>query len=285
MLFNYKMVNPGEYLCSLIYEEAVNPDFWLRFQNKHLMVTGRPLEFRLFIQKAIALNLTRRLILAGEEAKLQIEPSEPGFLQYLSPAIERWGLHNLNIRGKLARLVATSVTASNHKTSDNLRDGLVRWARNNHQSCYMCGNTLNFNLDKNAFQLNDITLDHLWPQAYGGDSIEENILPACRVCNTGKKQDYPSWVGCNIHTLMIGSQPSENALKSVGGHFKFALYNRAALHFANREKITLKNAYLRMGPWTDDPWFLDEDEIGDFFNITNYNPERVEYGKLLLQVY
>jgi 5-methylcytosine-specific restriction endonuclease McrA len=284
MLFNYKMVSSGEHLCSLLYEEAVNPEFWLRFQNKHLIATGRPLEFRLFFQKAIALNLTRRLILAGEEAKGQIEPSDPGFLQYLSPAIDRWGLHELNNRGRLARLIASSVIASNHNISNTLRDRFLRRARNGQQTCFMCGQFLNCDVDTNSFRHDDVTLDHLWPQAYGGDSIEDNILPACRGCNTGKKQDYPSWAGCNIHTLMIGTQPSGEALKSVGGHFKFALYNRAVLHFANQERITLKSAYLRIGPWTDTPWFIDEDELGDFFNLTNYNPERNNNANLFLQM-
>jgi hypothetical protein len=128
----------------------------------------------------------------------------------------------------------------------------------------------------------DITLDHIWPQAYGGDSTENNLLPACRSCNSDKKQDYPTWAGCDIHSLVIGDRPSEEALRSVGGRFKFALHNRAVRRFANREGISLRKSYLRVGSWTTEPWILDQEEIGDFFNLENYQTERIPHERLLL---
>jgi 5-methylcytosine-specific restriction endonuclease McrA len=282
-MFAYHKVSSGEHLSALLFDNAVNEGFWCRFQDKHLIATGRARDFRFFFQEAIALNLTRRLILAAEAAKESLDPSESGFLSLLSPSVERWGLRNLDHRGQLARLVTASVVAANHRISDTLRRRCLSWAEKHHRGCYMCGEMLNFNLGSGVPTHSDITLDHLWPQAYGGDSIEENILPACRSCNSEKKQDYPSWAGCNVHTLNIPAQPSEEALKQVGKHFRFALYNRAAKSLANRNQLTLRQAYIKLGKWTNTPWLIDEDEIGDFFNIANYDPTRTDYGNLLLQ--
>lgn len=45
--------------------------------------------------------------------------------------------------------------------------------------CYYCGEKVN---------PSKITLDHVYPQALGGPSIPQNMVPACRNCN-GKKED------------------------------------------------------------------------------------------------
>ena len=276
------MQSPGEQLCALLYNGAIDPDFWSRFESKHLIATGRPTEFRVFFQESIALNLTRRLILAGESAKQYYDPMESGFLDCILPAINRWGLQMLNQNGRLARLVKDSVIASNHGINKTLRIRMNEWSKKHHPTCYMCGVRLNHHLRCESPKYDDITLDHIWPQAYGGDSIENNLLPACRTCNSDKKQDYPTWAGCDIHTLIIGDRPSGDALRSVGGRFRFALHNRAARILANRQRISLRTSYLRLGSWTTEPWILDEEEIGDFFNLENYQPERISHEKLLL---
>ena len=45
--------------------------------------------------------------------------------------------------------------------------------------CYYCGEEVN---------PSKITLDHVYPQALGGPTIPQNMVPSCRNCN-GKKED------------------------------------------------------------------------------------------------
>lgn len=45
--------------------------------------------------------------------------------------------------------------------------------------CYYCGKEVS---------PNKITLDHIYPQALGGPTIPQNMVPACRNCN-GRKED------------------------------------------------------------------------------------------------
>ena len=48
--------------------------------------------------------------------------------------------------------------------------------------CYYCGN---------ATAPQDLTMDHIVPIARGGRSTKGNIVPACKQCNTKKKQLLP----------------------------------------------------------------------------------------------
>ncbi len=48
--------------------------------------------------------------------------------------------------------------------------------------CYYCGN-------KVAFK--NITMDHLVPLARGGRSTKDNLVPACKACNTKKQSMLP----------------------------------------------------------------------------------------------
>ena len=220
-MFSYTKISAGEHLCEYLYTRLIDLSFWDRFETKHLHITGRAQEFRQFMQAGIALNMTRRLILAAENATKFAMPSDPGFLAYLDAPLNRFGLYPINRNGALARLIRDSLVNSRHTISYSLRKHLLNWATSEHPNCYLCGRSLNFRLSPSEKD-EDITLDHLWPQAYGGDSEEENLLPACRLCNTEKKRDYPLWAACNVHTLNIGADPSVGALQSIGGYFGYS---------------------------------------------------------------
>lgn len=55
--------------------------------------------------------------------------------------------------------------------------------------CYYCKKPL---LDS------EVTVDHLFPEAYGGISVTNNLVPACKVCNNMKadmnEKEYKEWL-------------------------------------------------------------------------------------------
>src|SRR5207249_4601668 len=112
------------------------------------------------------------------------------------------------------------------------------------------------------------------PHCFGGESEDENLLPACGKCNSTRKRDFASWALVHIHSLSLGMNPSVNALKSVDGTLRFALQYHAARKLAEKRKWTLRAALLRLGPWTEDPRVLDETMAGDFFNLAIHSPYR-----------
>jgi len=54
------------------------------------------------------------------------------------------------------------------------------WWKNKRSSgiCYYC---------RNKFTVEEITMDHLVPLVRGGKSVKENLVPACKKCNSEKK--------------------------------------------------------------------------------------------------
>jgi 5-methylcytosine-specific restriction endonuclease McrA len=48
--------------------------------------------------------------------------------------------------------------------------------------CHYCGK---------GFKPSDLTMDHLIPIVRGGRSVKENLVPACKDCNSRKKHMLP----------------------------------------------------------------------------------------------
>ena len=48
--------------------------------------------------------------------------------------------------------------------------------------CHYCGG---------EFPPEDLTMDHVVPLSRGGRSVKENLVPACKDCNSRKKLDLP----------------------------------------------------------------------------------------------
>jgi len=69
------------------------------------------------------------------------------------------------------------------KKARELRD--TQWWKRKRSSgiCYYCGG---------KFRPTDLTMDHLIPLVRGGKSIQGNVVPACKCCNSKKKYLLPS---------------------------------------------------------------------------------------------
>ncbi len=50
---------------------------------------------------------------------------------------------------------------------------------------------------KQSFPASELTMDHIVPLSRGGKSTKGNVVPACKECNTRKKDDLPFTSGVN----------------------------------------------------------------------------------------
>lgn len=106
--------------------------------------------------------------------------------------------------------------------------------------CYSCGLQ---NLRENG---EGIAFDHIWPRSLGGVSTSSNILPVCKKCN-GAKGDRVSWEVYGIvhdYTYARFGQDHDILLK-------MALHRLAAEKVSEQRNVTLKEAYLYLGPHQD----------------------------------
>jgi len=68
-----------------------------------------------------------------------------------------------------------------------------------------------------VFKTQDLTFDHVVPRSRGGSSRWENIVTACRSCNTQKSSHLPREV--NMYPITSPRQPSLHELQEKGRRF------------------------------------------------------------------
>jgi|GEM_PF-1026584 len=117
---------------------------------------------------------------------------------------------------------------------------------------------------------NRATLEHIWPSSLGGDSIENNLAPACHECNR-EKDDLFIWEQGLVHNFVypINFQNSDY-LARVPIYERLLLQRRAVILLAQRDQLSLKQALLQVGAYGT--WAaIDPGDTWDFFNIQNHS--------------
>jgi hypothetical protein len=223
------------------------------------------LELTDFFHQLTIVNLAGRLIIGGTSLAKQIEINDPRFQVELKSFLR----DNIKIPhdriNETYRFILRAVKAAQESIPDNLRRRFRSWAKSHHAHCYMCGVSLDF---YKTDLHNSFTCEHIWPRAYGGNSIEDNLLPACQSCNSDKKGNFATWAMPAIQSLIMGFNPTEQRLQEIEGCYKFALHYRAVQQLAKRKNLTLKKAFLKFGHWTE-VRVTSNDEVADFFNLEN----------------
>jgi hypothetical protein len=219
-----------------------------------------------YVEEFMSLNLTGRLLSSGRHLKNKHSNSTVFQTEFKSILSDQLPLKKEE-RERLLRLSIAAVEASLETIPNGTRNAITNWAKGNHPHCYLCGRMLLFK-DENE-SVAQFTIDHVWPRDFGGDSCSENLLPACKDCNNNHKKNYPSWSMTNIQAILLGYEPSENSLKRIPGSSRFAIQHRLVQNVAVERQLTLKEAYLAVGPSVD-VRIVDPLEFGHFFNLANH---------------
>jgi hypothetical protein len=72
-----------------------------------------------------------------------------------------------------------------------------------------------------------------------------------------------------VQSLLLGIAPGDERLQAIEGSYKFSLHYRAAQKLAIEKRISMKEAFLEIGPWTD-VRVRNSDDVADFFNLENH---------------
>lgn len=259
-----KSVTDGEKLGRYLEMNIITPKAWINLAEP-LWVTNRSEELLFFFRHLTAVNLVGRLVIGGNTLAAGRGADDPTFKRDLRDYIS-WDFQFPRDRqDQINRLVASAIKAARHDISTRLYTRMKQWAQRSHPYCYMCGVALDFYDEKSHLFF---TCEHIWPRSYGGNSEEANLLPACASCNE-KKGNFATWVMPSIQALILGIKPNSSSLGGLHGSYKFALHYRAAQRHAEENKVTLKQAFLAIGPWENPPRVLDDNAAADFFNLTN----------------
>jgi len=265
----YAFKTAGEQLAHFIEQSVLNDTAWERVANS-LLHTGRAEALCDFFREVAVINLTCRIVVAGTSLLKETvdRPSRSTDDSSFEMEFRDFIRERLNVGpsliGNLFRNAKRAVQTAQQNVGTTERLRFKRWAQRVHPRCYMCGTALDFTERDAGLKF---SLEHIWPARYGGDCIEDNWLPSCGYCNSAKKRDFASWAMPDIQSVVLGFAPSNNEYTMINGSHRFALHNLAAKKLAIRRNISLKDAFLILGPWEDTLRLTDEDDLGDFFNL------------------
>ncbi len=74
--------------------------------------------------------------------------------------------------------------------------------------CQYCGN---------IYKTNQLTFDHVIPRSRGGRTSWDNIVSACKSCNTRKGSKFPH--ECDMHPIIMPREPTLYELRETGKRF------------------------------------------------------------------
>jgi hypothetical protein len=258
-------ITSGEQLCNFVNRRLLAGGAWNDLELQ-LSATGRSMQLVEFFRQVAAVTLTGRIVAAGvsinETNSINDVMFQKLLREYLRDTVGIPGRFMNEIYRFSHRAIEAAILSIPNAVQKKIRS----WAEVHHTCCYMCGQALDFNQKDNV---RSYTLEHIWPRSYGGDSIEENFLPACKSCNGEKKSNFATWTMPAIQSLLFGLKPQEESLAKVPGALKFSLHYRAAQELAIQKRSTLKDAFLNIGPWTNIR-LIDTDDVADFFNLENH---------------
>jgi hypothetical protein len=264
----YEIKTAGEQLAYFIQDRILDRAAWNRLTDV-LTCTGRSDALCDFFHQVTVINLTCRIVAAGTSLlraaasrparSLQDSGFEKEFLDFLRERL----FVGQSLSSDLLRNALRAVESTQRDPTPKQRNTFKCWADREHRRCYLCGVSLDFTEQD---PVRKFTLDHIWPQRFGGDSIEDNWLTACGSCNSRKKRDFATWAMPNVQSLILGFDPSESEYGAVEGSQRFALHQLAAKKLASQRNMSLKRAYVLLGPW-ESLRLIDAGDTGDFFNL------------------
>lgn len=251
----------GQEFVTFLHDHHVGALNWVDV-SRALVSTGRGDRWAEALQDMAVLHLARRLIAAA----LEIVNSRPEWDLVADSDIKQMILDTMVldyflVREVNARLVP-AVAAARTVISSGTRKQLRAESQRNAPWCYLCGTALDY---ADADSPVSFTLDHVWPQSYGGDSDYDNLLPACRSCNN-RKGHAASWSLYPIQALIAGYQLTGGDIAKLPKEMRFAVLTRAAMHTAVADHLSLKEAFVKLGR-PDLPSVIDESTSVDVFNL------------------
>jgi hypothetical protein len=266
---NHNHVTSGERLAAVIHDEHLSKAPWNALAGA-LGITGRAEFYARYFRELTAVAVACRLVAYAHGLSERGNDGEPLshddaiFLRKLRRYIgEFLGVHDTGPQGKLERQVIASVEAAKRGISKGTKNLIRNSARRQSAMCYLCGQKLTFELENAP---SHITIDHIWPRCFGGESEVDNLLPACLSCNTSKKKNFATWSMVAVHSLALGWNPKPSARDRIEGTIRFARHHLVAWLNASENRCTLKESYLRIGPWNETT-FSEPDDDADFFNL------------------
>ena len=261
----FKATTKGEILFQHIIREVIGRPNISQIQNLNLLqIGGRLDDFSEYFAGVFAANLMARCIKKAARINTTIQNElehQRLLVRYIQDSLEIPRSATGGDLDRLAFLILEAEKTSRRDINNTTRQQSSSKGLNN---CYICGKDIYYTHEDKDLQLE---LEHIWPQSFGGDSVVENLLPACHHCNQDKASML-LWQNSNVHSFVLKPTPSADELTTIKRKEKIAHHRRSIFQHACTHKTTLKQAAQTLGPvdlQSIKP--IDSDDAVDFFNF------------------
>ena len=229
----------GQYLAWYIDQKYLGGSecVW-KSLTKVLKPSARSEDWVEAFQQMVVLQLVRRLITAGRvllESEEDIV-AERGIKQMIVETMDvDW-----SAASAIYERLLPAVRSSRQKLKRGVRREVVAYANREMPFCYLCGRDLSFTADGPS----PVTVDHIWPRAYGGGSSLDNLLAACKDCNE-TKNDVPAWPMYPVQSLIAPGDLDEE--RTLSRTMRLVVQTRAAQTVAEKKGLSLRDAFICLG--------------------------------------
>jgi hypothetical protein len=269
-MIGFKPSTDGEVLYDILVKRFVNntsglKDSMLNLQN--FDIGGRKSDFADYYSGIFCFNLTARLI---KSAKFLIEQPDIGDALQFGNMLE-FLCNQLNISEfsfkksdvhLLVNLSFEAARSSEQTISNTTKKSLIRDM--DEFSCYICGREVFIENEDPKYVMQ---YEHVWPRSYGGNSSNENLLPACSCCNNAKGSML-LWQDSHVHSFILKPNPSADEITRIPRIAKIAKHRQAIFEYACSKHSTLKEAAVEIGPYDfANIEFSDLNDSSDFFTF------------------
>lgn len=249
----------GEHFARYLFDRhlgGAGADGWHGIADV-LQATNRSSEWIEALQQMAQLQLARRLIQAGARL-LEMHSTGNAERETKQMILETMPIHYDDVSDIYQRL-APAIRSQNSRIGNGARREITAFAEREMRECYLCGIEMNFGTGDH----NEFTIDHVWPRAYGGDSSPENLLGACRTCNS-VKADTPAWAMYPVQSMIAGRRLS--ATQDLPREIRLAVRARHAARLSRSASISLRDSYIRLGS-LQSSMTSDNTTAADFFAL------------------
>lgn len=239
-------------------------------EQKFVRLTGRGAPFGTYLEGSTIAFAFKRIMKASHGIFRDKTVDRAICNLRLSATLREWyGWLDKDDLGALVRDALRAHDASDKPITKSIETEI--WHKRRIHKCCFCGTALTASSDSivRDVQGKKATLEHVWPSSLGGDSVPDNLVPACADCNR-VKSDLVTWEQGSVHEFIypINFHLSDYFPRLPLAH-KILLQRRAVVMLAQRDKISLKQALLRVGPYGEiKP--LNADDTWDIFNTQNH---------------
>jgi hypothetical protein len=256
---------PGEQLFRLLPDEFIpqlssNSNSWTNFAPL-LSAFNPTADYSNFLRGLVAVHITKLFVLKAKH-QVKISENEAADFSSISTFIRSNYLSGISTE-EADRLARASLLAAQFSDKD-IPNGLKRRLKNSPALCYLCARDLKPDAPEDDQHF--FTLEHVWPRSVGGESVEENLLPACTHCQKAKGDTF-SWEGFSVQNFAMSPEPSSDAITSIPREVKIARHYLEALQRSDSEKCSLKEAFISIGTYAKPVRFAITGRPITFFDI------------------